>query len=223
MTSAVMPSICAAKDNSLPNYKHLIESTLKQIERSIHNSSTYKTTKIENINGDISSVIATYDPRRKPQSPWHLITIDGNIPSKDQIEDFLISIDDSKPSKLTDFIDLNSLKFREEDANTSTFIFEGRNKKFGDGAIGKLDGTIIIDKKENTLLSMIVVSNSAFSSKFTMDISHWRMEFEFARQGNLAIQTSQKAEMKGTIALFVDIDIKSSVSYTDYDHFLISR
>ena len=219
ITNAVIPSAYAAKDNSLPHYKHLIESTLKQIERTKSDTSAYKTTKIENINGDVSNVIATYDPRRKPQTPWHLITIDGDKPSKDQKEDFLISIDDSKPTKLNDFIDINSLKLKEDGENTITFYFEGRNKKFGDSVIGKLDGTIVLDKRENTLLSMIVVNNSKFSSKYTVDISHWSMKFEFARHGGFIIQTSQKAEMKGTIALFVDLDVNASVAYSNYEHF----
>ena len=90
LTSVAMPSVYAAGDSNLPNYKRLIESKFEQLERSKSAVSAYKTTKIENINGDISTVFATFDPRRAPGSPWDLINIDGYEPSRENINDFLI-------------------------------------------------------------------------------------------------------------------------------------
>lgn len=219
LASVAMPSVYATGDNKLLAYKRLIESTFKQVERSKSAMSAYKTTKVEDINGDISTVIATFDPRRAPESPWNLINIDGHEPSSEDIKDYLIEIDDSKPNEIIDFIDVSTLKIIAEDDNTVTLFFSGRNKKFGDAAIGKLDGSLIIDKQMNFPVSMTIVNNQKFSPKLILAIDHWRMEFNFARAGNLTIQTGQKAEMSGYIAMLTELKLSTLVTYSDYEHF----
>jgi hypothetical protein len=221
-----------ASDNTPPDtspielsskVKHAIDK-LKQTKRK-HWS--YEISRYKNEEGDITSSIERYQPNSTAQSPWSLHRINGQAPSKKQREKFIKNKLEQKKKKsegtgynvsLSEIIQLDTLAFAKESTHYFEMNFDVFVDRFGDKASSKLKGSLLYNKQQQFIETLTITNKEAFSPMFSATLDEFKLSFAFTQINEQVLPTRQDMTMKGTFALFKEIDEVAHTIFSSYQY-----
>lgn len=217
-----LESITANKQQSL---QKTITDSIKLFEQTNKQHWSYKITRYENEEGDITSSTEQYSPSNSIATSWKLIEKNGEQPNQKQLHAFIKhkrklaqkdNVQGNISVPLRDMIDINSLALITENEQYLELQFNVKLSQFDDESLEKLNGYLQYNKKQAYIEKIVIINQAPFSPIFSANISDFKLSFSFIRLNNSILENQQRMVMKGTFAIFTDIDEVSIDNYTDY-------
>lgn len=190
------------------------------------------------------TVIEHFDPSKPDGEQWQLISVNGQNPSADEMEEYndrkkkererqeskdQDEQDEEKNGKtislgLNKMIDQNGLTLIKKESGLEEYSFQPLAEKKDDDEMMKyLTGTLIIDTKAQErpyIEQLILYSQETFSPAFSVKISRFRtdMRFQAVHEGGPIFPHTIKTEIEGKAMIFKKIDEKVTVTYSEYEY-----
>ncbi|OCQ20880.1 hypothetical protein A7985_13885 [Pseudoalteromonas luteoviolacea] len=176
---------------------------------------TYHHNEIEE--GEKTDIYAQYFPQNPRGERWQLLKLNGASPTQKQVKDFASKRENEGYSiKLTELINPQSLSIEKETAQTITFSYPVQLADLGKDAIGKLMGTVKINKSSASIEEVNIINTDEFSPVALADISHFKLNMQFQTINDSVLPKSSYMEMSGTFSFFIDIEETSKTVFSDY-------
>jgi hypothetical protein len=222
-------NIIAAENTTaeLASLKDKMDLAIIKVEQTQRNLWSYKVSRYENEEGDISSSIEEHSPQSS--EPWLLKQINGQSPTKKQIRKFTKekqeqSSTDKKEEKqgeniqipLRKLINLESLSLVSIDEKHIVMAFNVYMKKLGKDSIGKLQGKLFYQKEKQFIEKITIWNNAEFSPMFTANITDLSLTFIFLNINGAVLAKQNEMKMKGSFAYFTEINETSLDNFSDY-------
>lgn len=225
-TKSVAASQMNDEQQAQGSLQHTISQAIAKFEQTSRQDWSYRITRYENEEGDISSSIELFDPIKEQHEQWSLLRIDGQAPTEKQVKKFVKSKrkekDDSDQQslsvKLGDIILLNSLQLVSEDQNHLRASFDVYLSQLGEEATENLKGSLIFAKDEQFIESIEIINKGEFSPVFSAAITDFKLSFRFVKIDSAILPQQNDLSMKGTFAFFTEIDEVSTDTYSDYQY-----
>ena len=119
---------------------------------------------------------------------------------------------------LREIINIESIRFIEENKNHIKMVFDVTLKKLGDDATGKLHGKLFYNKQHQFIEQIMIENNAAFSPMFTAKITDLTLTFSFVHINQSVLPLQQDMVMKGSFAYFTEINETSTDCYSGYQY-----
>ena len=207
----------------LPLLKEKVNYAISKFEQTNKNLWAYQISRFEDEEGDISSSIEQHSPQANIL--WSLIAIDGQLPTKKQIESFSKKkqkqSDTAKKEKnvhlpLRELIHHESLSLVSMDDKYIVMAFDVHLKKLGEDSVGKLQGQLSYQKDNQFIEKISIWNNEEFSPMFTAKITNLNINFTFLYINGAVLAQQNEMKMKGSFAYFTEINEISLDTYSDY-------
>lgn len=210
--------------NQLPHLQNVISQAITQFENTPRHEWSYRITRYENEEGDISSSEAVFDPSLAQTKQWLLLNVDGQKASPKQAKKFVKTkqkqTDESESNnislKLRDIIHVTSLQLVSDSPKKMTASFTVTLSQLGDSATENLSGLLSFDKNRQFIETIEIHNTDTFSPMFSADISDFKLTLQFTKINNAILPLQHDLSMKGTFAFFTDIDEVSIDTFSDY-------
>lgn len=207
-----------------PGLQQSITQAIHKFEQTSRKDWSYRISRYENEEGDISSSIELFDPTAEPDKQWTLLQIDNQDPTAKQIRKFarnkLEQAEDGDQQsisvKLRDIIQIESLQLLSEDHKELTARFDVHLSQLGEETSEKLKGSLIFSKNQKFIEAIEITNTEPFSPVFSADINEFRLTFRFIKIDDAILPDQQALAMKGTFAFFTRIDEVSTDRFSDY-------
>ncbi len=203
--------------------KEQVNNAIIKFENTKKERWSYKISRYENEEGDISSSIEHHLPLAG--EPWLLSQINGQLPTKKQIKKFTKNKQAQSKTKnkggntqlpLRQLINQESLSLVSNDEHHIVMAFNVHIKKLGKDAIGKLQGKLVYQKDKQFIEKITIWNNADFSPMFTANITDLALTFTFLHIDGAILAKENEMKMKGSFAYFTDINETSIDSFSDY-------
>ncbi|KZN67813.1 hypothetical protein [Pseudoalteromonas luteoviolacea] len=176
---------------------------------------TYHNNEVEE--GDKTEVYAQYAPQNPRGERWQLLKLNGIKPTPKEAKNFASNREHQGYSiKLTELINPKALSLDKETDQTITFTYPVELADLGKDAIGKLTGTVTINKSTASIEEVNIINTEAFSPVALADISHFKLSMQFQTINNSVLPKNTHMEMNGTFSFFVDIEETSQTTFSNY-------
>jgi hypothetical protein len=222
--SAVFNVTAAAKNTAeLVSLKEKVNHAIMKVEQTERELWSYKITRFEDEEGDISSSIEQYSPQAI--EPWLLIQLNGQQATKKQIRNFAKKKQEQNtPDKnggnfqlsLRELIDQESLSIISTDEKFISIAFNVQIKRLGKDSNGKLQGTLTYQKEQQFIEKISIWNNADFSPMLTANITDLALTFSFVNIDGAVLAHQNEMKMKGSFAYFTEINETSLDTYSDY-------
>ncbi|WNC73259.1 hypothetical protein RGQ13_04520 [Thalassotalea psychrophila] len=182
---------------------------------------SYTISRYEDEEGDITSSIEQYSPQAS--QPWLLKQINGQQPTKKQIEKFAINKNKQEQEgniqlKLRKLIDLESLSLVSTDDKNIVVGFNVYLKKLGEDAAGKLQGELTYQKEAQFIEKISIWNSAEFSPMFTANITDLAITFTFTNIDGAVLTKQTEMKMKGSFAYFTEINETSQDVFSEHQY-----
>lgn len=209
------------EQEKLARYIDLITTSLESAEQTQNGMWSYRLTKALNIDGEKTISVEKYLPSNDSNEQWILEALNHQTPSNDDISEYLDDKADGAEeavmrNKFLNFVDIDSIKIKEEHDDYLLFSFKGFYPKFGDAAKGKIDGTLTFDKNKAYVTHLELRNNDEFTAKVILGIEKWHLKISFDKTKNVILQKSRASSLQGTAMMFANINVTVDVAFTDY-------
>lgn len=205
------------------NLPQVIAQAITQYEQTSRQDWSYRISRYENEEGDISSSIELFDPAKDRNNPWTLLSVNGQLPSIKQQQKFAKNkqqVDDAEQRnfslKLRDIIQIDSLQLISEEQTTLQASFNVFLSQLGEEATENLRGLLIFDKAQQFIETIEITNTGVFSPVFGAQISEFKLTFRFIKIDTAILPKQHELVMKGSFAFFTKIEETSSDIFTDY-------
>ncbi|KGJ95933.1 hypothetical protein [Colwellia psychrerythraea] len=208
----------------LASLKQKINFAIIKVENTNKALWSYKISRYENEEGDISSSIEQHSPQAI--EPWSLNQINGQAPTKKQIKKFVKkkqeqSSTDKKEKKsiqlpLRKLINSESLSLVSVNEKHIVMAFNVNINKLGKDSRGKLQGKLVYNKEQQFIEKITIWNNAEFSPMFTASITDLTITITFLQINGAVLLKQNDMKMKGSFAYFTEINETSLDSYSDY-------
>lgn len=222
--SAVFNITAAEKTTAeLVSLKEKVNRAIMKVEQTERELWSYKISRFEDEEGDISSSIEHYSPQAI--EPWLLKQINGQLATKKQIKNFAKKKQEqsnsNKPGdniqlRLRELIDQESLSLISTDEKNIVMAFNVHIKKLGKDSNGKLQGTLTYQKEKQYIEKISIWNNEDFSPMLTANITDLALTFTFLNINGAVLAKQNEMKMKGSFAYFTEINETSLDIYSDY-------
>lgn len=215
--------------DELQSVKEKIDHAIVKFEQTNRRLWSYTISRYENEEGDITSSIEQYSPQSSQQ--WQLKEINGQQPTKKQVKHFAKKKESQKNKNkqadkqesniqisLRDLINSESLSVVSFDDEQIIMAFNVNWKKLGKDSIGKLQGQLTYQKKQQFINKISIHNNAEFSPMFTANITDLAVTFTFMQINGAVLAKQNKMNMKGSFAYFTEINETSLDTYSDYTY-----
>ncbi len=204
--------------------KTLVGGALDRFEQTSLADWSYRLTRYENEEGEITSSIEQFTPNNNFAAQWSLIQINGQVPSEKQVTKFLeskkkaASKDENKGIHLVlkDLIQQDTLFLVDESKDELVIQFDVYLEKLGKKASQKLQGVLTYDKKLQFIRQIEITNLEPFSPVFSASITDFNLQISFKNKGDAILPFQQKLSMQGTFAIFVEIDEESKDTFSQF-------
>jgi len=209
--------------NELISHKERVKQAILKFEDTRTEHWSYKVSRFENEEGEITSSIEQYFPQENER--WLLKQINGQQPSKKQIQSFAKKKQKESNKgeeggnidlKLRELINQESLSFVSSDDKTIVMAFNVHLKKLGKDAAGKLQGKLIYQKENQFIEEILIWNNDEFSPMLTAKITDLAITFTFIHINGSILTKKNEMKMKGSFAYFTEINETSVDDFSDY-------
>jgi len=211
----------------LASLKELISRAIIKVEKTDKSLWSYKISRNENEEGDISSSIEQYSPQTS--EPWALKQINGQAPTKKQLEKFVKNKQEQRNTDkkekqqeeniqipLRKLINSESLYLVSNDEQHIVMAFNVYIKKLGKDSFGKLQGKLFYQKEQQFIEKISIWNNAEFSPMFTANITDLELTFIFVHINGAVLVKRNEMMMKGSFAYFTEINETSLDNYSEY-------
>ena len=203
-----------------------ISQAITEFEQTSRKDWSYRISRYENEEGDITSSIEQFDPLKDQPKQWSLLQINGQTPTEKQAKKFVKSkrknADDSDQQsfsvKLRDIIQLDSLQLVSEDHESIKASFDVYLSQLGEEATESLQGSLIFMKDRQFIETIEISNKGEFSPLFSAEITDFKLTFRFLKIDTAILPQQNDLAMKGTFAFFTEIDEVSTDTYSDYQY-----
>lgn len=216
-------NIIAAENTTkeLISLKDTVNSAIIKFEHTKRELWSYKISRYEDEEGDITSSIEQYLP--KASERWLLKKINGQLPTKKQMNNFAKNKNKQEQEgniqlKLRQLIDLESLSLVSTDDKNIVMGFNVYLKKLGQDAVGKLQGELTYQKEKQFIEKISIWNNAEFSPMFTANITDLAITFTFTNIDGAVLSKQTEMKMKGSFAYFTEINETSQDVFSDYQY-----
>jgi len=221
----VVFNVIAAENSptELPLLKEKINNAIVKFEQTNKNLWAYQISRYEDEEGDISSSIEQHSPQAN--IPWSLKKINGQLPTKKQVENFSqkkqeqsdnVQTDQNVKLSLRKLINHESLSLVSTDDKYIVMAFNVHLKKLGEDSVGKLQGQLSYHKESKFIEKISIWNNADFSPMFTANITDLAINFTFFHIDGAVLAKENEMKMKGSFAYFTEINETSLDSFSDY-------
>jgi len=225
VTAAFNVNAADNSSNELVTLKKKLDKAIVKFEQTKRNLWSYKVSRYENEEGDISSSIEQHSPQADDK--WLLTQINGQVPTNKQITNFVEKkLEQSKTQKeegniqikLRQLIDHESLSLVSNDDKTFVMAFNVNLTKLGNDSMGKLQGLLTYQKDEQFIETISIWNNAEFSPMFTAKITDLAITFTFTHIDGAVLTKQNEMKMKGSFAYFTEINETSVDIFSDYSY-----
>jgi hypothetical protein len=209
----------------------LISQAITDFEQRARADWSYRVSRYENEEGQISSSIELFDPTKATGQQWTLLSLNGQSPNNKQLRKFTEKkLAETKQKqtekggqqsfsvKLRDLIQLESLQLLSSEPQRFQAGFAVYLSQLGAEASQHLHGTLIFDKQQHYIESIEITNTASFSPLFSADIKEFKLTLGFLKIDTAVLPARQELMMKGSFAFFTTIDEVSTVSFSDYHY-----
>jgi hypothetical protein len=217
-------NVIAAQNTTeeLVSIKEKINQAIMKVEHTDRERWSYKISRYEDEEGDISSSIEQHSPQSNER--WHLKQINGQPPTKKQLKKFAKKKQEQNEDKqgkslrlpLRGLINEKSLYVVSADDKYIVMAFNVDIKKLGKDSIGKLEGKLIYQKEKKFIEKITIWNNVEFSPLFTANITDLALTFTFVHINGAVLTKQNEMKMKGSFAYFTEINETSLDTFSDY-------
>lgn len=220
-TIALVQTATVAEESSLQG---IISNALDDFEQTNRADWSYRITRYENEEGDITSSIEVHDAQLLEANRWTLLQLNGETPTQKQQAKFAkkkakIAANKDKKSitvRLRDIIQFETLELLEQTPTELRIGFAVSLPEYGDDASKSLTGKLIYDKEAQFINEIEITNTDVFSPLFSADIEAFKMTLSFQKIENAILPVEHALEMRGTFAFFTEINEVSSDKFSDY-------
>lgn len=169
--------------------------------------------------------IAQYDPTRGAGDEWILISLNGEQPEQDEIDDFLDEKAARKAERekddgngnLLEMITPGSLELIEETTEGWRYSFQPQDDE-DEKFMQHVDGELWVPKQGQFLESMSMKSRGSFKPQTGVKIREFSMQMQFgpAIDSGPIVPLSMTSHVAGKAFLVATIDEKVVVEFSDY-------
>ncbi|MEW6999729.1 hypothetical protein AADZ86_18710 [Colwelliaceae bacterium BS250] len=218
-------NVTAAENTTaeLASFKDKVNGAIIKFENTNKELWSYKISRYEDEEGDISSSIEQHLPQAS--EPWLLRQINGQLPTKKQIKKFAKKKQEQGNVEnqgtnlqlpLRKLINQENLSLVFNDDKHIVMAFNVYIKKLGQDAIGKLQGKLVYQKEKQFIEKITVWNNAEFSPMFTANITDLSITFTFVDINGAVLVKQNEMKMKGSFAYFTEINETSVDNFSDY-------
>ncbi|MFT6989009.1 MAG: hypothetical protein ACJASL_000975 [Paraglaciecola sp.] len=205
----------------LASFKEKVDRAIIKFENTNKELWSYTVSRYEDEEGDVSSSIEQHFSQTS--EPWLLKQINGQLPTKKQINKFAKQKQSNTHKKaehiqlrLRKLINPESLSLVSIDEKHIVMAFNVYMEKLGKDSIGKLQGQLIYQKEEQFIERISVWNNAEFSPMFTAKITDLAITLTFIHINGAILAKQNEMKMKGSFAYFTDINETSINNFSDY-------
>ncbi|MGP9802011.1 hypothetical protein [Rheinheimera sp. NSM] len=209
----------------------LISRAIADFEQRGRADWSYRVSRYENEEGQISSSIALFEPTKATGQQWTLLSLNGQPPDNKQLRKFAEKkLAETKQKqtenggqqsfsvKLRDLIQLDSLQLLSNNTQRFHAGFAVYLSQLGAEASQHLQGSLIFDKQQHYIESIEITNTASFSPLFSAEIKEFKLTLDFIKIDAAVLPARQELTMKGRFAFFSTIDEVSTVSFSDYHY-----
>ncbi len=200
------------------NYDQLFEKAIKAVDFEFHKTWAYTETRVESEH----VWVGRFDPRRKSNQRWELLTIDNRTPTEKEIEKYqeerIGDHSGNENDSVEAMVEPDSLRLIEE---TGDHWLLGFNPGEDEHAImDSLDATIRINKAGPYLEYIDLRARSPIKPAMGVRIAKLvtRLTFGPAVEGGLVVPLSTQVEVKGRAYLFISFDEQELFRNSDFEY-----
>lgn len=210
-------------ETELASLKEKMNRAINKVEQTQRKLWSYKVSRYEDEEGDISSSIEQHSPQSIER--WLLIQINGQTPTKKQIKSFAKKKKEQNSTKkqedglqlsLRELINPQNLSLVSIDEKHIIMAFSVDIKKLGKDSIGKLQGELLYQKEKQYIEKITIWNNAEFSPMLTANITDLVLTFTFVHINGAVLAKQNEMKMKGSFAYFTEINETSLDKYSDY-------
>jgi len=207
----------------LASFKEKVNNAILKVEHTKREFWSYKISRYENEEGDISSSIEQHSPQSNER--WLLKQINGQLPTKKQIKKFAKNKQEQSSTEkqgnnlqlpLRKLINPESLSLVSTDEKHIVMAFNVSIKKLGKDSIGKLQGKLVYQKEKEFIEKITIWNNAEFSPMFAASITDLALTFTFVHINGAVLAKQNEMKMKGSFAYFSEINETSLDNFSDY-------
>ena len=200
------------------NVQLLVDNAIASYQKTELSHWSFQVERYENEEGDVTSSIEEFIPQHDTSGGWALLEQNGKTPTQKQKKAFKQKKknkkEDSLNIKLSDLIDRDSLTLASDSPSHLKASFNVWIEKLGEDAKGKLQGSLIYNKKNQYIEQITITNTATFSPVFSAKISDLKIVFTFTYDKGFVLPKKQTLDMKGSFAFFTEIDETSTDTFT---------
>ncbi|MCF2856710.1 hypothetical protein L1286_04465 [Pseudoalteromonas sp. SMS1] len=198
-------------------HQQFVEKAIAKFQATERGNWTFAYHHSEVEEGEKTDVYAQYHPQKPRGKRWHLLKLNGTPPTPKQVAEFASSREnEGYRVPLSELINPRSLSVESETAHGITYTYPVQLADLGKDAIGKLTGSVTINKVTASIEEINIINTDKFSPVALANISHFKLNMRFQTLKNHVLPKSSYMEMNGTFSFFIDIEETSKTTFSDY-------
>jgi len=180
-------------------------------------------TETRTVNEEIR--VAHYDPARKAGNGWELLSLKGQQPDEDAVEEFLDEKanrgaerdENAEEDGLYEMITPGSLALIEETSGRWRFAFQPQDDE-DEAFMEHVAGELVVVKDGHYIESMTLRSRGPFKPQTGVRINEFEMRMKFGPAGGAGpiVPIAVKSRVSGKAFLVAKIDEDVVVKFSDY-------
>lgn len=181
---------------------------------------SYKHTR--STDGEVTS--SYFDPRRSLNQQWQLLLINGQVPTREAIDEFnaLWNVEEEleesgieEEGSLSQMIAINSLMLDRIEKEAAYFTFTPILEDMAE-EITKLRGTIVVNLDNKVVQSLSINNIEPISPAFSITLDRFNMGFEFETIDQKLVYRKIEMKMEGTAGFVKEISQQSIEEFSEY-------
>lgn len=216
-SEAVLPEI---------NRQAQVKAAIDRFEQTALQHWAFCLNSAENEEGQLTSSVECFDPRRPAGQQWLLQLSNGQPAGAEQQRSYQAGKKKQAKQgrslnvtiKLSRLIVADSVRLSHEDAKYWYGDFTVDIAKLGKTASKQLQGQLRFDKSGHFIDQIEINNRAAFSPMFGSNIHYFQLKLSFIQLEQTILQLRQDLTMRGTFAFVTPIDEVSSDVFTDFQY-----
>ncbi|ESP92650.1 MULTISPECIES: hypothetical protein [Pseudoalteromonas] len=203
-------------------HQNLVNQAVERFTQANKQHWSYQVHSIEIEEGEKTEVLAQHIPHANADKRWHLLQLNGKKPSSKQAEKFAKKRQNEGFSvSIKELIKTDALTLHHETPEYITFTYPVELSDLGEDALGKLVGSIQIDKRHLNIDHISIHNTDEFSPVALAEIDHFKLHMQFMTIDNTVLPKYNTMEMTGTFSFFIEIEETSKTTFSNYQKHLV--
>lgn len=216
-----MPFGICANTLTIDEVKRQLNNAIERIKNTKKHDWVFELHSYENEEGDITEYTAKHSVLNTKDSPWQLLTWNGQPATDKQARKFCEQRQENKNSlklNLSELINFDTIKVISVSEQHTQLAFSVNIKRLGDDAKNKLKGTLTFYPDREFISHIHITNTDNFSPITLSSIDAFSMQLSFIELQGHVLPKQAKLDMQGTFAKFVKIKETSTDTYSHYTY-----